>query len=349
MSNRIVNENRRDSSARKLLSNRSVVARLFRGIVPGFEDVPIEEIESYFGSELFLKGIGEVDPDTGLRYDLVFEARVPRNSSIVRIWINLEAQNDSRHIDLLSCRIVFYSANLVVMQKGRTFTGDNYNEMVDAYSIWILMDPPEWMRNCIKILDMSEKTIHGDGGHHFLTRSAQKAVVIGIGNPAEDDIPDYLRMIDWMMCEGFEMGERKVGLEELGITVTEDMAECIVRMNSIDEDRDRRMRAEGMDEGIALGRAEGLAEGRALGRAEGLAQARQEMVLIIADSIRSLMDYKGWTIEEVLARINIPENFRDDVILALSRSTGKFDRPVASIRRSQSSRPSHMFLRCPAM
>ncbi len=323
MTNRIANENRRDNSAKRIFSYRSVVAMMFRGTVPGFEDTDMEVAESYFGPETVLKGIGEVDPKTGLRYDLIFEARIPDREKPIRIWINIEPQNDSRMMERLMCRMEYYSANLLVMQKGRTFESDNYYDMADTYSIWVLMDPPKRMRNKIRHIGLSERAVHGDADPPLPFRGIQNIVVIGIGDPEDDGVPVMLKMLDWMMCEGYSRDERRKGLMGLGLTVTKDMEDNILRMNSIDEDRDRRMRDAGREEGRALGREEGKVEGR----------IEEKMILIpvLADTVRALMEDNGLSVEEAFVRARIPEDIRDDIISALSQSSNRNKWTVADM------------------
>ncbi|MBE6513647.1 MAG: hypothetical protein E7Z69_00735 [Thermoplasmata archaeon] len=311
MTNRIANENRRDNSAKKIFSYRSVVAMMFRGTVPGFEDTDMEVAESYFGPETVLKGIGEVDPKTGLRYDLIFEAKIPDREKPIRIWINIEPQNDSRMMERLMCRMEYYSANLLVMQKGRTFESDNYYDMADTYSIWVLMDPPKRMRNKIRHIGLSERAVHGDADPPLPFRGIQNIVVIGIGDPEDDGVPVMLKMLDWMMCEGYSRDERRKGLMGLGLTVTKDMEDNILRMNSIDEDRDRRMRD--------------------AGREEGRAEERKILMPVLASTVRAFMEDNGLSVEEAVVRARIPEDIRDDIISALSQSSNRNKWTVADM------------------
>ena len=325
MTNRIANNNRRDNSAKRIFSYRSVVAMMFRGAVPGFEDTDMEVAESYFGPETVLTGIGETDPKTGLRYDLVFEARIPDREKPIRIWINIEPQNDSRMMGRLASRMEYYSANLLVMQKGRTFEGDNYYDMADTYSIWVLMDPPNRMRNKIRHIRLSEQAVYGDPDPPLPFRGIQNIVVIGVGDPRDDGAPVMLKMLDWMMCEGYNKDERRKGLMGLGLTVTKDMEDNILRMNSIDEDRDRRMRDEGREEGRAQGREEGRAQGREEGREEGRIEERMILMPALINTVRALMEDNGLSVEEAVIRARISEDVRDDIISALSQSNNRND------------------------
>jgi len=75
------------------------------------------------------------------------------------------------------------------------------------------------------------------------------------------------------------------------------MAGYNLRMNSIDEDRDRRMRDEG--------------------REEGRIEERMILMPALINTVRALMEYHGWTVEEALARLEMPDDVRDDVISAL--------------------------------
>jgi len=76
------------------------------------------------------------------------------------------------------------------------------------------------------------------------------------------------------------------------------MAGYNLRMNSIDEDRDRKMRD--------------------AGREEGRAEERKIMISILANTILALMKNNGWSMEEALSQIDIQNEVRDDVIAALN-------------------------------
>ena len=59
-----------------------------------------------------------------------------------------------------------------------------------------------------------------------------------------------------------------------------------------------------LQEGIAKGIAEGIAKGKAEGKAEGIAKGKAEGK---AEAIKSLMDRKGWSVEDALDALSIPK------------------------------------------
>jgi predicted transposase YdaD len=167
------------------------------------------------------------------------------------------------------------------------------------------------MRNKIRHIGLSERAVHGDADPPLPFRGIQNIVVIGIGDPEDDGVPVMLKMLDWMMCEGYSRDERRKGLMGLGLTVTKDMEDNILRMNSIDEDRDRRMRD--------------------AGREEGRAEERKILMPVLASTVRAFMEDNGLSVEEAVVRARIPEDIRDDIISALSQSSNRNKWTVADM------------------
>ena len=73
--------------------------------------------------------------------------------------INLEAQkNEPTKYHILN-RAIFYTARLVSSQKEREFTGSDYNEIKQVYSIWICMNMKE---NSLSHIHMVKDDLLGD-------------------------------------------------------------------------------------------------------------------------------------------------------------------------------------------
>lgn len=161
-----------DQHAKRLLSQRTIMARLLKRTVPEFEDAAIADIaEKYIEgtpqiSEIPLdrdktniarnmkdspkEFLGDATENIGItegwiRFDILFHARVPQSGGRITLIINVEAQRTQKRAKLgyaLLRRAVYYVSRLISSQKETEFTGSSYDEIKKVYSIWLCMDFP---------------------------------------------------------------------------------------------------------------------------------------------------------------------------------------------------------------
>ena len=148
-----------DQHARRLLSQRAIMARLLKRTVPEFKDVAISDIaEKYIEgtpqiSEIPLdrdmtnvarsiqttpkEFFGDATESLGItegwiRFDILFHARVPRSGELVTLIINVEAQRTQKRSKLgyaILRRAIYYASRLISAQKETEFTGSSYDDI----------------------------------------------------------------------------------------------------------------------------------------------------------------------------------------------------------------------------
>ena len=84
-----------------------------------------------------------------MEYDIRFFAIAPVSGELIRLIINIEAQND-----FLSGLSIDKKGNLLLQrmisaQYGTEFTNSHYENIKKVYSIWICMNPPKSRENSI--------------------------------------------------------------------------------------------------------------------------------------------------------------------------------------------------------
>ena len=161
-----------DQHAKRLLSQRIIMARLLKRIVPEFKDVEIADIaEKYiegkpqigdvpmerdktnavrnglgYPREIFGDATENIGVTEGcIRFDILFHARVPQSGELMTLLINVEAQRTQRRSKLgyaILRRAVYYASRLISSQKETEFTGSAYDEIKKIYTIWLCMDSP---------------------------------------------------------------------------------------------------------------------------------------------------------------------------------------------------------------
>lgn len=76
-------------------------------------------------------------------YDIRFLATAPVSGELIRLIINIEAQNDFYPGYPLIKRGIYYCSRMISAQYGTEFTKSHYEDIKKVYSIWICMNPPK--------------------------------------------------------------------------------------------------------------------------------------------------------------------------------------------------------------
>ena len=137
-----------DQHAKRLLSQRTIMARLLKRTVPEFKDVAITDIaEKYIEGSPQISEIpvardktnavrntlhtpkeflGDATESIGItegwiRFDILFHARAPKSGELITLIINVEAQRTQRRSKLgyaLLRRAIYYASRLLSSQNG---------------------------------------------------------------------------------------------------------------------------------------------------------------------------------------------------------------------------------------
>ena len=97
--------------------------------------------------------------DKRITYDIRFFAVLPRNMEMVRMIINLEAQNDFYPGYPLIKRDIYCCSRMISAQYGTEFTNSHYEKIKKVYSIWICMNPPKKRQNSITKYSITEEAV----------------------------------------------------------------------------------------------------------------------------------------------------------------------------------------------
>ena len=156
-----------DASAKRLLGQKIILAHILIRLVEEFKGMDADMVASLIEGEPYISQVPVepgltnkemVDAGTGERivglntesseidegkvcFDIIFYVRM--RDGLAKMIINLEAQkNEPTKYHILN-RAIFYTARLVSSQKEQEFTGSDYNEIKQVYSIWICMNMKE--------------------------------------------------------------------------------------------------------------------------------------------------------------------------------------------------------------
>lgn len=168
-----------DSEARKLISDRTILAWIIKYTVKELKSFSVERIASAIEGEPEVSEIpmhpGRKKPDAiigmatddkvpnegEILYDIRFYVIVPGGERI-KLILDVEIQKDYYPGYDLVTRAVFYSARMLSAQLNTEFTVDDYDDVNKVYSIWICVESPKYAADTITEYCMGVNNIFGN-------------------------------------------------------------------------------------------------------------------------------------------------------------------------------------------
>lgn len=297
---------RYDAACKRLLSERIILAWIMKSCLEEYQGLDVQEIadryiegqptvgetpvypdETNAGSQIH--GIGGEDAslyEGTVTYDIRFHATAPVSGELIRLIINVEAQNVFNPGYPLIKRGIYYCSRMISAQYGTEFTAARYDKIKKVYSIWICMNPPENRKNSITRYSIQEDNLVGGVREPVRDYDLLSVVMICLGRPGHDRESDVLKLLDVLLSEETAQSEkRRILQEDFNISMTEHLEQEVSVMCNLSQ-------------GI---RQKGHAEGRAEGRVEGL-----------LESIRALMK-NGVSMEQAMNMLEISEKSREEL------------------------------------
>ena len=151
-----------DDSAKRLLSNKSILAHILVKAVDEFKKMLPKDVIGYIEGEPYISlvpvetGLTNIEKNNNgerpiglntedceinegfIKFDIVFYVRL--KDGLSQIIINIEAQKDNPKGYAIVNRGIYYVSRLISSQKERDFKGSNYDDIKRVYSIWICMN-----------------------------------------------------------------------------------------------------------------------------------------------------------------------------------------------------------------
>ncbi len=207
-----------DAACKRLLSEKIILAWIMKNCLEEYRDCNVDEI-----AEKYIEGtpqVGEaaVAPDESNRismiqgagnedismtegtvtYDIRFLATAPVSGELIRLIINVEAQNDFYPGYPLIKRGIYYCSRMISAQYGTEFTNSHYENIKKVYSIWICMNPPKNRENSITRYYIAEENLVGSVKERKADYDLMAAVMICLGK-AGDSGTDLLKLLNVLL------------------------------------------------------------------------------------------------------------------------------------------------------
>ena len=298
-----------DRNAKKFLSEKPLLARIMKALVPEFKGCALKDIEEKCieGEPKVATNTVPVAPDLtnaarqtaentkdddaptrikgsrnedssptegGITFDILFRAVAPDTGEGIALIINLEPQRTVRTGYSLVRRGVYYACRLVSSQKGVEFTGEDFDGIKKVYTIWLVMDAPKGGSNSIRRYEIKEKVLHGHGREDARNYDLMVVIMVYLGNRKTRHW--LLRLLHLIFLDRMKAAEKVAKLkDEYDLDLTAGMEGELTKMGSL---------------------AEGIAD-----------RAREdERESTMVNSIRNMMKKLGWTAEQAMELLDIP-------------------------------------------
>ena len=133
---------RYDALAKELLGDKQVLAHIMQGAVAEFRNMEIPDIvqciendpqigtvEIYPGATNGRNTENKILNEGRVTFDVLLEAMVPHENGSIKIFLNIEAQNNFQPQYTLEARGVFYASRLISSQLTREFEDSQYQHL----------------------------------------------------------------------------------------------------------------------------------------------------------------------------------------------------------------------------
>ena len=219
-------------------------------------------------------------------FDIRFNAVAPVDGKLIRLIVNIEAQNEFHPGYPILKRAVFYGCRMISSQYGTVFVKAEYGKIEKVYTIWVCMEPTEEWAYTITRYHMQEENVVGNAKAPKADYDLITPVLVCLGEKKYTELQGVLRMLNLLFVDNVSKDEKiKTLRQDFGIQTTPKLEKGVAEMCNLSEGIEKR--------GIERGREEG----------------RKDTILamlkhgIPTDTIAQIV---GWTNEKVreLGRVN---------------------------------------------
>lgn len=180
---------------------------------------------------------------------------------------------------------IYYCSRMISSPYGREFTGSHYEKLKKVYSIWICMNPPRRRENTITRYRLTEEHLVGQAVEPVQNYNLLSIVMLCLGGPDGENYDGVLRMLDVLLShETSEAEKRRILQDDYDIQMTRTLENEVSAMCNLSKSVMEKSWKKDMEKGLAKGVEQG-----------------------ILSSIRSLMEMMGWTLDQAMTALKVPE------------------------------------------
>ena len=314
-----------DAACKAVLAHKVILAWILKCCTAEFAECGIEDIMGKYiegtpevakaivhrdkkNKALLIDGTNTEDKSVAegtVTFDVKFVAHAPLNGEMIKLILNVEAQNNSNSGYSLVKRALYYCGRMLSMQYGREFTKSHYEQLKKVYSIWICPNPSAGNENSIVKYAVQKDVMLGSSTEVQANYDLLNVVMVNLGSEAQQAAGSLLKLLTVLFASPKTLEEKKFIISnEFDIKMNSDMEQEVDEMCNLSDGVYEAGKAAGMAAGIAAGKAEGLAAGKAEGEAIGEARVHRETALKMLRKQKALveiMEFTNLSQEEVYA------------------------------------------------
>lgn len=305
-----------DENVKKFLSQKNILAHILKYCVKEFSDMEIPNIIPCIEGEpeiskmkvdaslthmidfYDVKSIDGMNTEDTSReegkvfFDIRFYVRFPQEDELVKMFINVEAQNEVENLSYdIVTRGIYYCARMISSQKQREFVKSEYEKIKKVYSIWVCTRcKEEYRKDTITSYSVEQTNVVG----HYPNKDKydlMTVVVIGLAEEVAGASSEELklhRLLETFFSSTLSKAEKRDIVEnEYHIPYNEDIERSVEEMCNASQGV--------LNKGIEIGTEKGIE----IGVIKGKIEAYHEI---------------GMSASEIADKINISEKEVNDII-----------------------------------
>lgn len=197
-------------------------------------------------------------------FDIIFDVLIPGRSEIVKMIINIEAQNEVQKLRYhIVTRGLYYAARSISAQKNVEFINSNYQDIKKVYSIWICIKCDLDIENTITEYSMGKKDIvgHYPRNDYYDLISVVQVCLSSEIIEADNDDKKLLRLLETFFASGISEAKRKdIIINEFKIPYSHEIERSMNEMCNASQGIKNEAMLEGRMKGMIEGKIEGKIE-----------------------------------------------------------------------------------------
>lgn len=263
-----------DAACKEVLADRYILANILKECVEEFQHETIDCIATRWIQgrpeistiplradeivRLKLDGLNTEDislTESVIYYDIRFFALLPHSEKLIKLIINVEAQNDFTPGYSLLKRAICYCCRLISSQYGSVFTHAEYDSIEKVYSIWICTHPSEAWEHTITKYAMQEINMVGKAKAAKEEYDLLVPIMVCLGRKEYHKLQGLLRLLNMVLLHksGTQRGEVLDELKErFDVQLTPNLEKGVAAMCNLSEGVYR----DGLEQGLEQGKKE---------------------------------------------------------------------------------------------
>ena len=248
---------RYDAECKQVLSEKGILAQILKDCTEEFHSCSIDDIVNKYiqdspevGQVTVMPGEMKVESthtedksstEGTVFYDIRFNAVAPVDGKLIRLIINIEAQNDFHPGYPLLKRAMFYGCRMISSQYGTVFVRSEYGKIEKVYTIWVCMEPTEKWAYTITRYHMEEENVIGNAKAPKADYDLITPILVCLGRKKYTELQGVLRLLNLLFVDNIGKDEKVTTLKrDFGIQTTPKLEKGVAEMCNLSEGIERR-------------------------------------------------------------------------------------------------------------